>query len=248
MSTKWLVLETPVPTEDVVAAARFQIKYDTKIGYIDILCADGVDIEDSLSVLRRLLQKIEHIGFSHGLNKIVVGIPQWRLDTEELLTSCEYTEQSGHIYPEDRAHELTRPTMILEFHKDLNPVSDKRPGFVSYTVSDNTETESTEYSGSTFASSSSEGKNITEEVDNDEDLLSTLESITLSADTFNTSSGVDFNEVDGGVTIDFDVLSAAAAKGKNGVETAFGRREGENMEGLIENLFRALHKEEVNKG
>ncbi len=238
-----MVMDTADKDEFLVAAARFEWKHDTKVGHVDILCADNGHQEQTLVILRKLLQKIEHIGFSHGLNKIIIEIPQWRHDMEEFLTSCEYVELSGHMYPEDKCSELLKPTMILEFHKNLNPPEQK----VNIVTApehyfDDTAEESEEY--------------------NDSDLLQAIESISITQNSL-SNAGLVFDSADGGVTIDFDqfmsetdhtsdstvdttntrthkiageesVVSAIAAVAESTVE--------DNMEDLMDTLFKALHK------
>ena len=118
MESKWIVLETPVSEERIVGAARFKLRMEHKTSYVDIICADPTA---NAEIFKYLLLKIEHISFSHGLNKVLIAIPQWRQDIDLLLLNEGYEEQSGHIWPEEKSHEILKPTMILEYHKTLTP-------------------------------------------------------------------------------------------------------------------------------
>lgn len=210
MTFKWIVLETPVPEEKIVGAARFTLRAD-KISYADIVCADA---ESSSEILKILLLKVEHIAFSHGLDKVIFGIPQWRSDLEDMLLAAGYCEQSGHIWPEDKSHELLKPTMILEYHKSL-------------------------YSNQSKVVQAPESFDFSTSSSNaylDGSLLNKLETVSEEACFGEAKPGMYYNE-DGVLCIDFEVdeiseaPTATAQKGKE-----------ENMESLIENLFSALHK------
>lgn len=220
MKVKWIVLETPVPEEKIVAAGRFTFLSD-KTSYVDIICADE-SIEKSL---RYLLLKIEHISFSHGQDKVVVGIPQWRSDLETVLLASEYSEQSGHIWPENTNIELIKPTMILEYHKTLN--SNQRTGIVQAPVS----FEFSNVSSSAYADGS---------------LLNQLESVSIEESSFvEAKPGTYYNE-DGVLCIDFDddeqANESKSSGGGGGAVQGGNDRGAESMESLIDNLFSALHK------
>jgi hypothetical protein len=127
MPVKWLVLETPVPEELIVAAAR--LRFDAqRNGRVDCFCAsDASGPEAQTAIMKRLLSKVETVCYSAGMCRCVVEAPQWRTDLEVLFTECGYEERSGHIWPEERQGELLRPTMVLDFHKvfpeQRNPAS-----------------------------------------------------------------------------------------------------------------------------
>ena len=122
MPTKWLVLETPMPEELIVGAAR--VKYDAaRNGRVDVFCVAGADADTKLSIMKQLLSKVETVCYNIGLRSCIVEAAQWRTDLEELFTSCGYEEASGHIWPEDSQHELTKPTMVLEYHKVFGAAS-----------------------------------------------------------------------------------------------------------------------------
>ena len=116
MPVRWLVLETPVPEELVVAAAR--LRHDaTRNGRVDIFCAMGANSAMQQAIMKRLLSVVETVAFNIGLRSCIIEAAQWRVDLEQLLTECGYMELSGHIWPEAQQHLLTKPTMILEYHK-----------------------------------------------------------------------------------------------------------------------------------
>lgn len=118
MPIKWLVLETPHPEELVVAAAR--LKYDKSCsGRVDIFCATGSTGEIRVSVMKRLLSVVESVSYNIGLRCLVLEAAQWRTDLDTLFTSCGYVENSGYMWPEDKQHMLTRPTMVLQYHKSF---------------------------------------------------------------------------------------------------------------------------------
>jgi hypothetical protein len=117
MPVKWLVLETPVPEELIVGAAR--LRFDAlRNGRVDCFCASAESGQEAqTAIMKRLLSKVETVCYSAGMRSCVVEAPQWRTDLEALYTECGYAELSGHIWPEERQGELLRPTMVLEFHK-----------------------------------------------------------------------------------------------------------------------------------
>jgi hypothetical protein len=117
MPVKWLVLETPVPEELIVAAAR--LRFDgLRNGRVDCFCASSASGQEAqAAIMKRLLSKAETVCYSAGMRSCIVEAPQWRTDLEALYTECGYEELSGHIWPEARQGELLRPTMVLEFHK-----------------------------------------------------------------------------------------------------------------------------------
>mmetsp|Transcript_21839 Transcript_21839/g.36543 ORF Transcript_21839/g.36543 Transcript_21839/m.36543 type:complete len:373 (-) Transcript_21839:1377-2495(-) len=131
MPVKWLVLETPVPEELIVAAARLQYDSTHNDGRVDILCASagttsagdntnrdantGNALQNSL--LRQIISKVETVAFTIGLRSVIMEIPQWRTDLQHVVEQCGYIELSGYIWPEHKQEQLTKPTMILEYHK-----------------------------------------------------------------------------------------------------------------------------------
>jgi len=123
LSVKWLVLETPVPEEQLVAALRLRRGLD-QAGYIDILCAAG-DVAVQEQMLRRLLLIAETVSFNLGLKKIIVQVPEWREDLEQLLKSLSYRQLSGCAWPNGKQYQLSKPTMLLDYHKTLSSAPDK---------------------------------------------------------------------------------------------------------------------------
>ncbi len=112
------MLETAVPEEILVAAARLKVDKDVGRVYVDIICAAGSCSAQDL-ILKLLLSKIESISFNFGVHKVVVGVSQWRSDVHQSLSDFGYTELSGHAWPTEKQGELLKHTMILEFHKQL---------------------------------------------------------------------------------------------------------------------------------
>jgi hypothetical protein len=117
MPVKWLVLETPVPEEAIVGAAR--LKHDSsRNGHVDCFCVSSPCSEEArIAVMKRLLSKVETVCYNLGLRSCILEAPQWRTDLEALFSHCGYEERSGHIWPEDRQDQLLKPTMVLEYHK-----------------------------------------------------------------------------------------------------------------------------------
>jgi len=117
MPIKWLVLETPMPEELIVGAAR--LRYDAALnGRVDVFCvASSSSAEARDSTAKQLLSKVETVCYSIGLRSCILEAAQWRCDLETLFTACGYEERSGHVWPEEKQHELTKPTMVLEYHK-----------------------------------------------------------------------------------------------------------------------------------
>ena len=118
MNVRWLVLETPVPEEEIVAAMRLRSGSD-RIGYIDVLCAAG-DVVVREHILRRLLLIAETVSFNLGLKKTIVQVPEWRVDLDGLLRSLGYHQLSGSAWPLDKQFQLNKPTMLLDYHKTLS--------------------------------------------------------------------------------------------------------------------------------
>jgi hypothetical protein len=114
---KWLVLETPVPEEAIVGAAR--LKHDSsRNGHVDCFCVSSPCSEEAkIAVMKRLLSKVETVCYNLGLRSCILEAPQWRTDLEALFSQCGYEERSGHIWPEDKQDQLLKPTMVLEYHK-----------------------------------------------------------------------------------------------------------------------------------
>lgn len=116
MPVKWLVLETPVPEEIIVGAAR--LRYDSaRNGKVDCFCVSNSDEGMKATIMRKLLSTVETVCYNIGLRSCILEAAQWRTDLDAMFTECGYEEMSGHIWPESRQQELTKPTMLLEFHK-----------------------------------------------------------------------------------------------------------------------------------
>ena len=118
---RWLVLETPAPEEDLVAAARFILDFERKLSVVDILCSTGEDNEVHDFRLSAILRKLESIVWGHSLKSIIVEVSSWRSDVQEQLHFLGYRDCGGRLY--DKEHSLLKPTMILEYRKELNSKS-----------------------------------------------------------------------------------------------------------------------------
>lgn len=112
MKTRWIVLETPVPEEAVVAAVRLCLLINEKKGVIDIMCAAG---EENV-VYNQLLARIEGIVRGMAVEHLVIEVVQWNEGMFSWLTSCGYTDIAGR---ECKDENLLKPTLVLDMHKDL---------------------------------------------------------------------------------------------------------------------------------
>ena len=119
--SRWLVLETPAPEEDVVAAARFTLDFERKLSVVDILCSIGGDDEMRGFRLSAIVKKLENIVLGHSFKSIILEVSSWRSDVQEQLNSLGYRDCGGRLYDEE--HSLMKPTMILEYRKELNDKS-----------------------------------------------------------------------------------------------------------------------------
>jgi len=112
---RWIVLETPVPEEIVVAAARLHLSMlEGRRGVVDLICACGGPNQTDLC--NQLLARVEGIARGQGIEVLVVETTQWRDDMQTWLESCGYVDRSGRASSEAG---LIKPTAILEYQKDL---------------------------------------------------------------------------------------------------------------------------------
>jgi hypothetical protein len=118
---RWIVMETPLPEEIVVATARLSMAAvmagESKI-IVDLI-AFAEDTE-STSVRDQMLVQVERVGRSQGIKTLVIEISQHREDLQTWLESCGYEELGGRM-SEDESY--IKPTMIFEYHKDLTKPS-----------------------------------------------------------------------------------------------------------------------------
>lgn len=110
--SRWIVLETPVPEEAMMAAVRLCLLESERKGVIDVLCALG---ENHL-VYNQLLARVENIARGLGIARLVIEVVQWNEPQYDWLCSCGYRDNAGR---ECKDENLLKPTMILEMHKDL---------------------------------------------------------------------------------------------------------------------------------
>jgi hypothetical protein len=135
MSTRWVVLETPVPEEDIVAAAKFNLSSDgAVVGFIGAFKdAQSTPIEKML--LARLLAKIESVVIGHGMPLLTVEVFQWQEKLMDWLSSCGYEEMGGYLSNDGS---LLRPAMVLTYKKSLltSPneyaADERRPARISH--------------------------------------------------------------------------------------------------------------------
>jgi len=109
---RWILLETPVPEEQVVAAVRLSLHEGERKGLVDVICALG----DNRAVYNQLLARVENIARGLGITKLVIEVVQWNEGLFDWLCSCGYVDNAGR---ECKDEHLLKPTMILEMHKDL---------------------------------------------------------------------------------------------------------------------------------
>ena len=119
MKRRWIVLETPVPEETVVAAVRLRLSEDggQRKGVVDVLCAvGGGEQEQQGTVYNQMLARVENIARGLGISTLVIELAQWKEAAYEWLSSCGYVDRAGRACLDEN---LLKPTMILEMHKDL---------------------------------------------------------------------------------------------------------------------------------
>jgi len=83
-AARWVVLDTPPPEELVVAAARFVLDAERRVGVVDVLCATAADRRATdpgadVSALERarltlLVRKLESVVWSHAYTALVVEV------------------------------------------------------------------------------------------------------------------------------------------------------------------------------
>jgi hypothetical protein len=120
MGTRWVVLETPVPQEDIVAAARIDC-ISAEGATVSSICVHKDSTEDIRSkVLTVLLSKIESVVRSHGAGNITVEVTQWQESLCDWLSSRGYSEMGGYMIDDNS---LTKPTMMLTYKLSFSPSS-----------------------------------------------------------------------------------------------------------------------------
>jgi hypothetical protein len=114
-----VVLETQPPEENIVAVAKFIFDKERQAAIVDLICAIGADAGEIKTSFTIMLRKLENVVYSHNLNSIIIEAASWRTDVQELLVDAGYIDNGGHSYPSNQEHFLLKPTMILEYSKEL---------------------------------------------------------------------------------------------------------------------------------
>lgn len=116
---RWVVLETQPPEELVIAAARFILDSERRVGVVDILCAaPEKNVILQRSRLAMLLRKLESVVWSHHYGALIIDVSSWRTDIQDMLSEMGYEDRGGRCWPEESSHLLTKHTMILGFRKN----------------------------------------------------------------------------------------------------------------------------------
>ena len=116
-NARWIVMETAAPEEQVLGAARLLLG-----GAVDGVKRAVVNVFACVpdtrqqSVRSQLLAQLERIAVGQGADLLVIEVIQHRIDVQEWLEACDYSELGGRICEEPG---LLKPTMIFEFHKNL---------------------------------------------------------------------------------------------------------------------------------
>ncbi|CAE7352384.1 unnamed protein product [Symbiodinium microadriaticum] len=71
-----------------------------------------------------LLNRAEAICQSLGCAKVVIEAPSWSEPLQEWLSECGYEDLGGHMWPEEKDYMLLKPTLVMEFQKQLCPSED----------------------------------------------------------------------------------------------------------------------------
>ena len=118
---RWIVLETPVPEELVVACARLdmgKVMMGESKATVDLMAF--VEDTQSTSTKDQMLVQLERIAKSQNIRILVIEVSQHRLDIQEWLEQCGYEELGGRASDDEN---YIKPTMVFEFHKDLTKPS-----------------------------------------------------------------------------------------------------------------------------
>jgi hypothetical protein len=220
---QWLLLEASSkaePDDTLVASARLVIYIPPSLdqnaiekkGCVDVLCVAG----DDEKIFKYLVNKVEMVAYNAGVEKLVINIPDWRMDQmETLLNTCGYEERSGFLLEQSfpsatgfiKSDSATTtkpfvPTMIMEFHKKVDSVYEKKPATKTVTI--------VEEGAAPSAAS----------------ILGDLSGLSISEICV---SEVDTDSMEGTSSNAMDLIASLGSQGGSG------------MESLIEDLFSALH-------
>lgn len=114
---RWIVLETPVPDEQIVAAARIQLDSNDAGQRIALIQTFGY-VEDTLksSIKSQLVVQIERTLRSLGVSCLSFEVSQYREDVQSWLGGCGYKDNGGYM---STYTNYVKPTMILLYQKEL---------------------------------------------------------------------------------------------------------------------------------
>jgi hypothetical protein len=115
---RWIVLETPVPDEQIVAAARIQLDNNDAGRRIANIKTFGY-VEDTLksSTKSQLVVQIERTLRSLGISLLSFEVSQHRVDIQTWLEECGYKDNGGYMSTHTN---YVKPTMMLLYQKDLS--------------------------------------------------------------------------------------------------------------------------------
>jgi N-acetylglutamate synthase-like GNAT family acetyltransferase len=117
---RWIVLETPVPEELVVAAARLSMASVMEGSKIVVDMMAFAEDTQSTSIKDQMLVQIERVARSQNIKIVVIETSQHRDDIHSWLEQCGYEELGGRMSEEEN---YKKATMVFEFHKDLTKPS-----------------------------------------------------------------------------------------------------------------------------
>ena len=106
---RWIVLESPPPIENIVAATRLKLPRDQSSAVVDIFTAEIPSDMDAF--FTRILAIVRSFGFT----SLVIQIPQWRDDLQDWAASNGFEDCGGYEWPQETSQNLLKHTMILEY-------------------------------------------------------------------------------------------------------------------------------------
>lgn len=249
-NTRWIVMETPLPEEQVVGAARLffstpdaMIPGQPKKATVDILaCVPDTQFH---SVRAQLLAQLERIALGQGMNTLVIHTLQHRTDTQNWLEECGYEELGGFACEEAG---ILKPTMVFEFHKNLHTAR-------ANVVNSASASTSTSTSDTDMNASQSKGPIRSHIV---AEPTSAPAAVTLSASTAQDASvpttvfeDLDLNSL---TSEDFEIVDSSKSSSSSSADattyfntdtgtTSTTTGAGTGIHGLLNDLFAALHRE-----
>jgi hypothetical protein len=245
--SRWVVLETQPPEELVIAAARFVLDSERRVGVVDVLCATAEgDIVLQRSRLTMLIRKLESVVWSHHYGALIIEVSSWRTDVQDMLSEMGYEDRGGRCWPEESVHLLTKHTMILGFRKNAPSAltSANREYSMLHTSSSSASTAHTAPTAPTAPAPTAASALASALMDLD------LDSPTLSRPHLTPVGPAADGVVPMMATLDLDEDSALGAfidslPLTSGEPGATGNPA---MEALMNDLFRALHTENTHLG